>query len=181
MTEQQVRAALDALGIEVPERVKELSRWNPALRLAFLLGLLWRTVGQARDAEIVRADQQDGEHMAGPNELDLGEDQIGRAYYEIRFAASRLLGLTCAEHDGTGPEDQVPFEHGSDMFVDGRVWAAQAAADAAVDLLAPRVQDPHSRALPRVRTHLISALYYLDQLDAASAAETGEEDPSPPF
>ncbi|MGW3077887.1 hypothetical protein [Kitasatospora sp. NPDC001132] len=77
MTEQQVRAALHALGIEVPERVKELSRWNPELRLAFLLGLLWRRVGQTRDAEIARAGQQDGEYMAGPNEPRRGPGRPG--------------------------------------------------------------------------------------------------------
>ncbi|MGW3077888.1 hypothetical protein [Kitasatospora sp. NPDC001132] len=75
----------------------------------------------------------------------------------------------------------MPFQHDPNMFVDGTVWAAQAAADAAVDLLALRVQDPHSRTLPQARTHLISALYYLDQLDAVSATEAGREAVPPPL
>ncbi|MDH6107830.1 hypothetical protein P3T36_006442 [Kitasatospora sp. MAP12-15] len=176
LTEHQVRAALDALGIEVPERVKELSRWSPELRLAFLLGLLWRTVGQARDAEIERTDQQDGAYMAGPNELDLGEDQVRRAYYEIRFAADRLIGLTGADNDNLAAhQDLVPFQLDPDECVDGRIWAARDAAEAAASLLAPRVKDPHSRTLPFTRDQLTSALYYLEQLEAAAATEAGQQ------
>ncbi|MFE2728727.1 hypothetical protein [Kitasatospora sp. NPDC059327] len=155
VTEQQVRAALAALGIDVSDHVQRLARAYPQMRLAFLLSVLWCRVGSARDAAVENIDHIDARMLAGPAEMDATDaDHLRRAHGEVSHAADRLLFVEYDDRDGTPP--------GSDPWLGG----ARAAAEAAASLLAPRVLASTALILTnRARTHLEAALEDLDRIE----------------
>ncbi|MEY2229505.1 MULTISPECIES: hypothetical protein [Streptomyces] len=134
-TDEQLLAALTALGIDVPDDLGHSSH-DPELRTAALWALLWRSAGAGYEESVAGPDHARA-YFTGPWEWPLAEDQVRRAWFELGFAGDRLDSLTM-----TVPPWSVglPHEDAPDdptVATDGWAYAASTAVNLAQALLGP--------------------------------------------
>ncbi|MEV4969533.1 hypothetical protein [Streptomyces scopuliridis] len=171
--EAQVRAALDALGVEVPDRLYQARSDDAGLRRAALWAMLWRTAG-VRLADATEGSDEYG-YLVSAYEWPLAEDQPCRAVQELRFTCTRVEVMA----DSVAPWS-VPVSTGGeeDRIVDGWAAAAFCLIEGADAVLGPLAQ--HSGAVgaahdavARCRHLLRRAQEYLDRI--AEAIGDGDE------
>jgi hypothetical protein len=138
--EDRARAALGALGVEIPAELIAARSGDPGVRAAALWALLWRTAGEGMDAVVFHTPDlrtyADRSAAVMPQTWPLPQDNDRWSRTDLAVAFDRLAAIL--PQVPAGGLAVVGDRHEGARPVDGYVLAALSCVQAAQELLQAR-------------------------------------------